>query len=166
MTNLERPVFEGVVLVCDDIPMNLMVTCEHLKFVGLKVVVSYNGDDAIEKVRERSILTINDLKREQSGFKDDVDDRGIFKQFDLIFMDIYMPGIDGLQAAAKIHEIDSSIPIVAFTTDEKFKYPSSYMNSGIVDYLGKPFTVHELWYCLLKFLVPVNSYRIHSPYGI
>ncbi|MCL2481446.1 MAG: response regulator, partial [Spirochaetaceae bacterium] len=78
------------------------------------------------------------------------------KQFDLICMDIHMPVMDGLEAAEKILEMDTGIPIVAMTANIMSTDREIYRNSGMKDCIGKPFTSQELWRCLMKYFKPVR----------
>jgi len=136
LTELEKPTFKGEVLLCEDNPMNQQVISEHLSRVGLDIVVAENGKIGVDLVRERK-------------------DKGE-KQFDLIFMDMHMPVMDGLEAASKIIELDTGVPVVAMTANIMADDREIYMESGMVDYVGKPFTSQELWRCLLKFFTPLN----------
>jgi PAS domain S-box-containing protein len=132
----EKPLFEGEVLLCEDNAMNQQVICEHLARVGLKTVVAENGKIGVEMVQSRM----------EKGEK----------QFDLIFMDIHMPVMDGLEATAKIFEFNAEIPIVAMTANIMSDDMEIYRKSGMNDCLGKPFTSQELWRCLMKYFTPVS----------
>jgi CheY-like chemotaxis protein len=132
----ERPIFKGEVLLCEDNKMNQNVIREHLARVGLKIVVTENGKAGVEAVQSRM----------EKGEK----------QFDLIFMDMHMPVMDGLEASAKILEFNTGIPIVAMTANVMSNDREIYRTSGIHDCVGKPFTSQELWRCLLKYLAPVS----------
>ena len=136
--DFKKPIFEGEVLVCEDNAMNQQVICEHLARVGLKAVIAENGKEAVETVKSR------------------MQDPGNKKQFNLIFMDIHMPVMDGLEAAAKIIALAPCIPIVAMTANIMSDDMEVYQNSGMSDYVGKPFTSQELWFCLLKHFTPVK----------
>jgi len=132
----KRPAFEGEVLLCEDNPMNQQVIIEHLTRVGLKTIVADNGKAGLDAVRNRIKLGE--------------------KQFDLIFMDIHMPVMDGLEASEKILELDSNIPIVAITANIMVNDREIYRMSGIYDCVGKPFTSQELWRCLMKYFTPLT----------
>jgi len=135
-TGVEKPIFKGEILVCEDNAMNQQVICDHLKRVGLHTVVAQNGKEGLDMVRSRV-------------------DNGE-KPFDLIFMDIYMPVMDGLEAAAAIAELDTGTPIVAMTANIMLDDRGYYETNGLPGYLSKPFTSQELWRCLLKYLKPVS----------
>jgi CheY-like chemotaxis protein len=135
--HIDKPAFEGEVLLCEDNKMNQQLICDHLSRVGLKTTVAENGKEGIEAVKNRI----------QSGKK----------RFDLIFMDIHMPVMDGLEAAAEINKLNTGTSIVAMTANIMTDDREQYITHGMVDCVGKPFTSQELWRCLLKHLVPVNT---------
>ena len=137
LEEIEKPVFEGEVLLCEDNTMNQQVICEHLSRVGLKTVVADNGKIGVDMIRGRAL----------SGEK----------QFDLVFMDMHMPVMDGLEASAKILELNTGVPVVAMTANIMSNDIDIYRNSGMNDCVGKPFTSQELWRCLLKYLIPVSG---------
>ena len=132
----KKPHFEGLVLVCDDNIFNQEVIYEHLKNVGFMTVVTGNGKAAVEKVKER-------VKNKE-------------KPFDLIFMDIFMPVMDGVEAAGKIMELGTGTPVVALTANIMSSELEEYKKHGMYDCLAKPFTKNELWHILLKYLKPVS----------
>jgi len=135
LNDSEKPVFEGEILLCEDNVMNQQVISEHLARVGIKTVIADNGKIGVEMVKTRL----------ENGTR-----------FDLILMDIYMPVMDGLEAAAKITELNASVPIVAMTANIMNTDKDIYNLSGMNDCLVKPFTSNELWQCLIKYLTPVN----------
>jgi HPt (histidine-containing phosphotransfer) domain-containing protein len=61
-----------------------------------------------------------------------------------------------LEATEKILAFDKTTRIVAHTANVMSDDREIYKKSGICDYLGKPFTSHELWHCLLKYLTPIG----------
>jgi signal transduction histidine kinase/DNA-binding response OmpR family regulator len=134
--DLEKPIFEGEVLLCEDNAMNQQVICEHLARVGLKTAVAENGKTGVEMVQSR-------MNNDE-------------KPFDLILMDIHMPVMDGLEAASKILALNTGIPIVALTANIMANDREIYRKSGMRDCVGKPFTSQELWHCLMKYLHPVR----------
>jgi PAS domain S-box-containing protein len=134
---IERPAFKGEVLVCEDNDANQRVIREHLARVGLRTIMASNGKEGVEAL----------LKRTQSGEKN----------FDLIFMDIQMPVMDGFEATSKILKLETGIPIIAMTANVMSHDRDLYKKSGMRDCIGKPFTSQELWSCLLKYLNPVGA---------
>ena len=141
INELEKPAFEGEILLCEDNVMNQQVICEHLSKVGLKTVVADNGKIGFEMVQSR-------MKKGE-------------KQFDLIFMDMHMPVMDGLEASAKIVELNTGIPIVAITANIMSDDMDIYRKSGMNDCVGKPFTSQELWKCLMRYFTPVELHTVN-----
>jgi len=58
------------------------------------------------------------------------------KPFDLIFMDIFMPVMDGLEAAANIAALGTDTPIVAMTANIMASDLENYRKHGLPDYVG------------------------------
>jgi len=132
----KKPVFEGTVLLCEDNLMNQQVACEFLAMVGLRVVVADNGKIALDIATERL--------------------KGSKKPFDLIFMDIHMPIMDGIETAQKLRELGINVPTIAMTANIMPDDVKKYIESGMDECLSKPFLSNELWSCLLRYLEPVN----------
>jgi CheY-like chemotaxis protein len=105
--------------------------------VGIRTEVADNGKIGVEIVRSRK-------------------DRGE-EPFDLIFMDMFMPVMDGMEAASEITALDTGSPIVAMTANVMASELEKYKKNGMPDCLGKPFTSQELWHILLKYLTPIGS---------
>ena len=135
-SRLEKPNFDGEILVCEDNLMNRKVIKDNLERLGIETVIARNGEEGVDFVIER-------IQKKK-------------KPFDLIFMDIHMPVMNGLVAAQKITEMETGTPIVALTANIMQEDLESYKLSGIYDYLGKPFKTKDLWRCLLKYLIPVG----------
>ena len=142
---LEKPRFDGLILICDDNPLNQQVICEHLASVGLRTMVAENGQAGVEMVEER-------IQRGE-------------KPFDLILMDIFMPVMDGVEAASKITALDTKTPMVAMTANIMAGELKKYEEHGMPDSLGKPFTSRELWRLLLKYLKPVGGFAMEESDG-
>jgi len=139
---LEKPRFEGLVLICDDNHLNQEVICEHLANIGLQTIVADNGKIGVEKIKERI----------DSGAP----------PFDLVFMDIFMPVMDGLEATTKIIALDTGTPIVAMTANVMASELENYRKHGLLDCLAKPYTSQDLWRMLLKYLTPISRDLINE----
>jgi PAS domain S-box-containing protein len=137
INEFQRPVFKGHVLICEDNALNRQVICDHLERVGLKHTVAHNGKEGIDIIKERI------------GKKEE--------PFDLIFMDIHMPVMDGLDAASSIKKLGIKTPIVALTANVMSNDLELYRSSGMSDCLGKPFLSQDLWKCLIKY-IPVEHF--------
>ena len=110
------------VLLVEDNAVNRMVAQGFLERDGHRVTTADNGDEALEQVNGGS--------------------------FDLILMDIRMPGIDGLEATRRIRaladEAKAQCPIVALTGDVVASQIAGCFAAGVDDCLRKPFEPEEL----------------------
>ncbi len=108
------------VLLVDDNVVNRQVAGEILKKSGCIVDLAVNGTDSIEKA------TNND--------------------YDVIFMDIQMPDMDGVTATKKIKALGKKnlAPIVAMTAYSMKEDKERFISSGLDDYISKPIKASEL----------------------
>ncbi len=119
------------ILVVEDNKINQQVATELLEQVGLNVTLAENGLDAINFMEKRSGAP-----------------------FDLVFMDIQMPVMDGYEATRKIKLLPSvqNIPIVAMTAHAMRGDRELCIAAGMDDYLVKPIDVKNLHQILKKWL--------------
>jgi PAS domain S-box-containing protein len=108
------------ILIVDDNSVNQLVASEILKKSGCEVDVAENGLIAIQKVKEH--------------------------RYDLIFMDIQMPQMDGLTATRKIRKlkIPDQAPIIAMTAYSMKEDKERFLLGGMDDYLSKPIKAENL----------------------
>jgi two-component system sensor histidine kinase BarA len=76
--------------------------------------------------------------------------------FDLIFMDVQMPGMDGRQATEAIRQLENergqnATPIVALTAHALANEKRALLQSGLDDYLTKPISERQLAQVILKW---------------
>jgi signal transduction histidine kinase/DNA-binding response OmpR family regulator len=106
------------------------------------------------------ILIIEDNKMNQNvigtmlrslGYSFDLSDDGYAgylmakaQKYDLIFMDLIMPEMDGFESAQRIIKFDKSVLIVAFTADNMPETRKKAELSGIKDFISKPVRIDEL----------------------
>lgn len=65
--------------------------------------------------------------------------------YDIIFMDIMMPEMDGVETMQKLRENeDFNTPIVALTADAQGDAKSKYLSLGFNGYIAKPIIIDEL----------------------
>ncbi|HQV41271.1 MAG TPA: response regulator [Moraxellaceae bacterium] len=119
------------VLAVDDNPANLKLVCALLDELNVKTFSASNGHEAIRLCKESDI--------------------------DLVFMDIQMPGMNGLEATQAIrqHEKDSGgtrhVPIVALTAHAMANEREALLKSGMDDYLTKPVQEIQLAHMMTKW---------------
>lgn len=80
------------------------------------------------ELAENGIDAVNKCKEVPAGY------------FDLIFMDIVMPHMDGVSATQLIREVHPDVPVVAMTSNIRPEDISHYFNWSLNDVLAKPFT--------------------------
>lgn len=81
------------------------------------------------------------------------------KGFDLIFMDIQMPEMDGVTACQEIHktELNHNTPVIAVTAHAMAGERERLINAGMDDYLTKPIEEHILQQILAKWTRPHDA---------
>ena len=79
-------------------------------------------------------------------------DKALSYPFDLIFTDIKMPGMDGMQTMKALKKLEGyQIPkIVVLTANAAAGAREMYLNEGFDYYLSKPIDIHELNYIIKK----------------
>ena len=121
------------VLLAEDNEMNIEVAQELLYMVGIQVETALNGQLAVERVLEK-----------ESGY------------YDLIFMDIQRPVMNGYEAAKAIRssgrEDLKDIPIVAMTADAFSDDVRKSRESGMNDHVSKPVDVERLEAALQRWI--------------
>lgn len=85
------------------------------------------------------------------GYKYDLTEDGLagylqakIRKYDLVFMDLVMPEMDGFESAQKILEYDESVLIVAFTADNMPESKRKAELSGIKEFISKPVRIEDL----------------------
>lgn len=111
------------VLLVEDSPENQKLVSHFLNEAGAEVFISDNGLTALDLA----------LEAHQQGFP-----------FDLILMDIQLPGLDGCQVTKKLREASYRGPIIAFTASEKIHSRQKCLEAGCDDYLTKPVAPKKL----------------------
>jgi two-component system sensor histidine kinase BarA len=109
------------VLLVDDNPANLQFTTELLTVLNSKVRQASSGQQAIQACEEDN--------------------------FDVIFMDIQMPGMDGIEATRRIRQLESGkkrTPIIALTAHSITEQKSELLIAGMDDCLSKPVSEAQL----------------------
>ncbi len=121
------------VLLVEDNEINIEVAKELLGMVGIQVETAMNGQLAVEAVQEK-----------EPGY------------FDLIFMDIQMPIMNGYEAATTIRASErddlKNIPIVAMTADAFADDIKRAEEAGMNDHISKPVDIERLEEALNKWI--------------
>src|SRR5690606_22409441 len=101
------------ILIVDDNRINQIVTKKILENNGMLGAVAESGDIAIKKLQQET--------------------------FDLVLMDINMPGKDGIETTKEVRMFNKIIPIVALTTIEVEEMRNRILASGMNDIIVKPY---------------------------
>ncbi|MCR5748566.1 MAG: response regulator [Lachnospiraceae bacterium] len=78
---------------------------------------------------------------------------------DIAFMDIQMPGINGIEAMKEIRRTDTSIIFIILTAYDKFDYAKEAINLGVFDYLNKPFDKGTIVDVLQRAMKQIDSVK-------
>lgn len=131
------------VLCVDDNPANLLLLETLLNDMGGEADAVSSGQEALEAVKRKS--------------------------YDMVFMDVQMPGMDGRQTTEAIRqwEVDSGqppLPIIALTAHALSNEKRSLLQSGLDDYLTKPVSERQLAQVVLKWTgLPLTRSFLAAP---
>ncbi|MBF0302751.1 MAG: response regulator [Desulfamplus sp.] len=127
------PSYTGTVLIAEDNPINMLVIRTYLSKMGFNIIEVANGKDAVKQYAANKV--------------------------DLIFMDIHMPEMNGLEATRKIREYEiwkqskeekdsnadkTRTPIIALTADAFKDDKDKCIAEGMDFYIAKPFKPEEI----------------------
>jgi len=109
---------KGSVLVVDDEKNIRLMIGKVLEGLGLGIELACNGDEALSLTSERN--------------------------FDLILLDLRMPGTDGMEVLRRIRDASQTTKVAIITAHGNVDNAVEAMKLGAVDFIQKPFTVEEL----------------------
>jgi signal transduction histidine kinase/CheY-like chemotaxis protein len=132
--DLALPQCEGKrVLLVEDVELNMEVAVEFLEMLGLTVGRAYNGEVAVQMVSEQPPA-----------------------YYDLIFMDVHMPVMDGYEATKRIRAMKrrdlQTIPIIAMTADAFVEDIRKAHEVGMNGHIAKPISLESLRAEVAKWL--------------
>jgi PAS domain S-box-containing protein len=113
-------------LVVDDNEVNQLIARKILENCGATVMLCASGADAISLAKSIT--------------------------FDLIFMDIQMPGMDGYEATSAIRESGFQNPVIALSANAFSEHVQGSLDAGMNDHLQKPFTPNQIFDIVEKHL--------------
>ncbi|MCW5519321.1 response regulator [Aureitalea sp. L0-47] len=123
------------ILVVEDNKINQMITRKILEKNKMECMVADNGMDAIKLVKQHD--------------------------YDVILMDIHMPGISGIEATQKIRAFNKDIPIIALTAVTIDENLDDFYRAGFNEIIPKPFKTEEFFEKIYRSIsnkaFPVNS---------
>ena len=125
--------FSGkTVLLADDVDINLEIVITLLEGTNVTIDTAGDGRQAVDAFAANP------------------------ERYDLILMDVQMPGIDGLQATKMIRELDipqaASIPIIAMTANVFKEDIAKCIEHGMNGHLGKPIMMKDVLQTMSKYM--------------
>ena len=122
------------ILLAEDYVVNQKIAVRMFNKLGYEIDIVENGKEAVERVQQ--------------------------SQYDLIFMDVQMPEMDGLEATRMIRKLlkHNSPMIIAMTANAMPEDREKCLAAGMDDYLSKPFKPRELQQILEKYRPVLKSY--------
>jgi DNA-binding NtrC family response regulator len=116
----------GIIHIIDDEPVIRDVLAQLLTSEGYEVELSTSGEEALEKFPSQS--------------------------FDVILLDLLMPGMDGIETLRRIKRIDPLATVIIITAYGSVESAIAAMKIGALDYVQKPFKHDDLLLALEKAL--------------
>jgi len=122
------------ILMAEDNDLNQLVVKELLRKVGLEVTIANNGLEALARLDK--------------------------EEFDIVFMDVQMPEMDGITAARRIREKDrfKNLPVIAMTAHAMSGDREKSLEAGMNDHITKPISPRVLFNCLLNWREKIDAY--------
>jgi len=107
------------ILIVEDNKINQMITKKILEKNKMRCLVADNGTDAIALVKEHN--------------------------FDVVLMDIHMPGISGIEATQEIRKFNKQLPIIALTAVTIDENLDEFYRAGFNEIIPKPFKTEDFF---------------------
>lgn len=114
------------ILLVEDNAINIKVALKIFEKLDVIVQVATNGLEAIERANE-------------------ID-------FDLVFMDVQMPIMNGIEASRTLRKQGYEVPIIAMTANAMTEHRNECMAAGMNDFLSKPINLNSLRVIVEKYL--------------
>jgi two-component system, OmpR family, response regulator len=109
---------EPKLLVVEDEPFLRKAVVASLRFLGFQVAAAENGTDALRAARN--------------------------SPFDLLIVDVMLPGIDGFEIVRRLRGDRNQVPVIFLTAKDSQEDKLTGLTIGGDDYLTKPFELEEL----------------------
>ena len=123
-----------ILLLEDEVMLNESIQ-EYLETLGHSVETYFDGSKAYQSIKENS--------------------------YDLLILDINVPGIDGLSFLEKIHQLKIHTPAIYISALADIEDISRAYNLGCYDYLKKPFHLKELSLRIDRVKIDKEIPRVH-----
>ena len=125
-TNYQAKLLNKKILLVEDNKINQMISKKMLERKGINCTIIDCGEDAIEIVKNN--------------------------KFDLILMDVHLPGINGTIATQQIRTFDPTTPIIALTAISLNENRDMLLSFGMNDVITKPFIPEEFYSIISEYI--------------
>jgi two-component system, OmpR family, KDP operon response regulator KdpE len=122
------------------VPVSVMISPQPSKNVSVLVV---DDEPALRKVIQAS-LAASGFNVEEAGTGKDAVDAIRQRQFDIVLLDVNMPGISGMEACRQIRALAPRVGIIMVTVRDAEEDKVGALEAGADDYVTKPFRFREL----------------------
>lgn len=114
------------ILLVEDNKINQMITQKMLDKKGISSVIIDNGEEAIEHLKTNT--------------------------YDLVLMDVHLPGINGTEATAEIRKFNATTPIIALTAISLNENREMLLSFGMNEVITKPFLPENFYNIIISYL--------------
>lgn len=159
--------FKGNIAISSQVNKGTTITFSIPLLVGNEIKEK-TPQDLVETMKNLTILVVEDNKVNQIVTQKLLEKNNLFcdiaedgyqalkllqsKTYDLILMDIHMPGINGFETTAKIHDLGITTPIIALTASDKYEIEGDISKYKMNDLLVKPFEFTDLKKLIIKYI--------------
>ena len=127
VTNYDEEQFRSKkILLVEDNKINQMITKKILENKGIVCIIIDNGEDTVKLMHNH--------------------------EYDLVLMDVHLPGINGTEATKQIREFDNTVPIIALTAISLDENRETLLSYGMNDVITKPFIPEEFYTIISKYI--------------
>jgi len=112
------------ILVADDNIINQRVIRAIFKHLGYEISIAVNGAEALKMTKENN--------------------------FDILFMDLLMPEMDGCTATQEIRKFNTTLPVIALSAADDQSYINDALKAGMNEFLAKPVKLEAVKQLLIK----------------
>ena len=109
---------QATLLIVDDEESILQLVGQYFRRRGYRILTAPTGAQALALLGQETV--------------------------DCCFTDIHMPGMSGLELAERIHDIDSSLPVIVMTGHPSLETSIQTLKQGVVDFLIKPVNLKQM----------------------
>jgi CheY-like chemotaxis protein/HPt (histidine-containing phosphotransfer) domain-containing protein len=136
LPNARMPAAGRKALVAEDNRINQQVALGMLKRLGVTAVTADDGQAALTMLAE--------------------------SRYDVVFMDVQMPGMDGLEATRRLRsgevgELNRGVPVIAMTGNVSRQDRQACTDAGMNDYVAKPISTDRLLEAIIRVLEPAGA---------